>query len=118
MRPCTKLENGQTDDEPALITLPNSGSGGYIAGRFPQIEIGQGYHFKTIIGCQYNSFACNVTFQLNYIVDGAGEVRTLDSWNEIYDGEFRKIDIDLSPLAGRRVEFILTVLNNGDSNED
>jgi hypothetical protein len=113
-----KLENGQTDDETALITLPNQGSGGYIAGRYPSIEIRAGDHFKSVIGCQFNAFECDVTFQLNYIVDGAGEVRTLDSWNQVYDGEFEKIDIDLSPWAGRRVEFLLTVLNNGDSNED
>jgi Ig-like domain from next to BRCA1 gene len=113
-----KLENGQTDDEPALILLPNQGSGGYIAGRYPQIEIRQGYRFRTIVGCQYNSFDCNVTFQLNYILDGAGEVRTLESWNQVYDGEFEKIDLDLSILAGHRVEFLLTVLNNGDSDED
>jgi hypothetical protein len=113
-----KLENGATDDEPALIMLPNQGSGGYIAGRYPSIEIREGYHFRTIVGCQYNAFDCDVTFQLNYIVDGAGEVRTLDSWDQVYDGEFEKIDIDLSPLAGRRVEFLLTVLNNGESTED
>lgn len=113
-----KLENGQTDDEPALITVPNQGAGGYIAGRYPSIDIRSGDHFKTIIGCQFNAFDCDVTFQLNYIVDGAGEVRTWDSWNQVYDGEFAKIDIDLSALAGHRVEFLLTVLNNGDSNED
>lgn len=113
-----KLENGSTDDEPALITYPNQGPGGYIAGRFPSIDIREGYHFKTVIGCQYNAFGCNVTFQLNYILDGSGQVRTLDSWTQIYDGEFEKIDIDLTPFAGRDVEFILTVLSNGDSTED
>jgi hypothetical protein len=113
-----KLENGQTDDEPALITRPDQGSGGYIAGRYPVIEVREGYHFKSVIGCQYNAFDCDVTFQLNYVVEGVGQVRTLDSWHQVYDGEFKKIDIDLSPLAGRRVEFLLTVLNNGDSSED
>lgn len=113
-----KLENGQTDDEPALITFPNQGAGGYIAGRYPSIQVREGYHFKTVLSCQFNAFACDVTFQLNYILDGSGEVRNLDSWKQVYDGEFEKVDIDLTPLAGHNVEFILTVLSNGDSNED
>ena len=45
-------------------------------------------------------------------------MRNLDTWNEVYDGDFTRVDIDLSPLAGKSVEFILTVLNNGDNQED
>lgn len=114
-----KLENGSVDDEPALITYPGQGSGGYIAGRYPSIEISPGYHFKTVIGCIWGvDLVCDVTFQLNYILDGSGQVRTLDSWTQINDGEFERIDVDLTPLAGRDVEFILTVLSNGDSADD
>jgi hypothetical protein len=115
--PEPKLENGQTDNEPALVTHPDSGNGGFIAGQYPAIKILSGDHFKTVIGCMYGAFNCNITFQLNYVI-GSGPVRNLGVWHEIYDEQYQKIDVDLSSLAGNDVEFILTVLNNGDSEED
>jgi len=111
------LENGDTENEPALITFPGAGSSGYISGSFPPFKVKSGDHFKTVIGCMYDSFGCDVRFQLNYSVDG-GPVKTLGSWSQVYDGKFTKIDLDLSALAGRYVEFILTVLNNGVNTDD
>ena len=112
-----KLENGTTDNEPAIVTIPSGGAGGYIAGTFPPFKVKAGDHFKTVVGCIQDSPACNVTFQLNYSAD-SGPLKTLGSWPEVYDGKFTRIDIDLSALKGKYVEFILTVLNNGDNTGD
>jgi hypothetical protein len=115
------LENGSREDEPALITHPDQGVGlpnrpanGWIFGTFPAYEVKVGDHFKSVIGCLFDHFECNVIFQLNYRVDG-GPIQTLSSWNETYDNNLTSIDMDLSSLAGKRVEIILMVLDNGNS---
>jgi len=112
-----RLENGNTDDEPALWTNPQNGNNGEISGRFPAMTIPSGKRFKSLIGCLYNATNCNVHFVLKYIADG-GSVQTLGEWNESYEGNFTNIDIDLNSLAGKSVQFILTVRANGASDGD
>jgi hypothetical protein len=111
------LETARADNEPAILTFPNDGRGGSISGIFPAFRVRRGDHFKTIIGCFYDSFDCNVTFQLNASVEG-GPFENLDTWTEVYDNHFARVNLDLSSLAGKSVEFMLTVLNNGDSQDD
>ena len=113
-----RLEGGYQDDEPAIIMVPNNGSGGYISGRFPAFTVKNGDKFTTLVGCIYDNTNCNAMLQLNYSIDN-GPIQNLGSWTENYDGSFRQISVDLSPLAGEVVEFILTVNNNdGASKED
>jgi hypothetical protein len=115
--PFPVLETGSADNEPALITYPNQGNQGFIQGIFPAFRIRNGDHFRAVIGCLYESFECNVTFQLSYRVNG-GRIRTLETWRQKYDGKIRKVDIDLSELAGQDVELILAIDNNGESIDD
>jgi hypothetical protein len=70
-----------------------------------------------MVGCTYGNNTCDVTFQLNYQI-GNHPVELLESWREVYDGQATSIDIDLSPLAGQKVKWILTVINNGSSTGD
>jgi len=113
-----KLEGGYQDDEPAIITVPSNGSGGYIQGRFPGIKVENGDEFTALIGCLYDHGNCNAMLQLNYSIDG-GAVTNLGSWTEVSEGSFNRVTVDLSSLAGETVEFILTVYNNdGASNDD
>jgi len=114
-----KLENGTTDDEPALITHPQWVNNGVISGRFPAFNVVEGDHFKTVIGCLHGGAACNVKFQVTYHANG-GSLQLLDQWTETYDGTIRKIDIDLAAagLAGKSVEFALVAQANGLSNQD
>ena len=114
-----KLENGSTDDEPALFTHPQYVNDGVISGRFPAFDVVEGDHFKTVIGCLYGGAACNVKFQITYHANG-GPLQLLDQWTESYDGTIRKIDIDLADkgLAGKSVEFALVVHANGQSTQD
>ena len=110
------METGYMDDEPALVTYPDRGSDGYIRGQFPAVKIKDGDHFKTIVGCLYESWKCSVTLTLSYSVNG-GEPQQLGRWTELYDNEITRIDIDLSFLAGKKVEFIFTTRAK-DTNED
>jgi len=112
-----KLEGGYQEDEPTIVAIPSNGSGGYISGRFPAISIQSGDRLKALIGCLDKSPSCNVLFQLAYVADG-GAVTALGGWSEVSDGSYTNIDIDLSSLAGKSVEFIFTVQNNGSSSDD
>ena len=112
-----KLEGGYQDDETAIITVPSNGSGGYIEGRFPGIEVQNGDTFTAMIGCLYDHGNCNAMLQLNYSING-GAIQNLGSWTEVYEGSFNHISKDLSSLAGETVEFILTVRNNDGNSAD
>jgi hypothetical protein len=111
------IENGIKENEPAIVVRPDNSDGGVIQGRFPPFRIQSGDRFRTVIGCMDNSPGCSVVFQLNYRADG-GSVQNLGTWTEVFDRSVNKLDIDLTPLAGKSVEFILTVYNNGNSVDD
>ncbi len=56
-------------------------------------------------------------FKLNARVDGGTE-QTLATWNEVQDGKFNQVKVDLSSLAGKKVQFILLVEANGSPEND
>jgi hypothetical protein len=112
-----KLETGADENEAALYTQPQLVDNGYISGRYPTYNIKAGDRFMGVIGCIYGASACNVQFLLNYVANGGPE-QTLASWNQTYDGDIEKLDVDLSSLAGKSVIFILRVNSNGSSNQD
>ena len=105
------LENRQ-ENEPAIWAHPNNDSDGWISGKYPAIKIKNGDHFKSWVGCLDDSNGCNVTFKLEYQIDG-GVVQSLGEWDEVYDEDVTKLDIDLSALVGEKVNFILSVDVNG-----
>jgi hypothetical protein len=112
-----RIEKDSQDDEATLITIPNNGQGGKISGRFPDVVINSGDHFRALTGCMANSLECSVGFAVKYSADG-GSVQTLSTWTEIYDGKWTRPDIDLSFLAGKHVQIILEVSNSNDSSTD
>jgi len=111
-----KMENGATEDEPGLLTYPQDKNNGLISGQFPSFSVQTGDRFRTIVNCQYNAAKCNVTFRLDYKVNG--NTKTLASWQEVYEGKYYPVDLDLSSLAGQTVKFTLVVSTNGSSNSD
>lgn len=112
-----KLEGGYQENEPALVTIPNNGSGGLITGRFPPFRVLAGDHFVTLAGCMDASPKCTVAFDLSYTLDGSA-VTSLQAWNEVSDGSWTKININLNSLAGKDVQFIFTVGNKDGSSAD
>lgn len=106
------FEGGRRENEPTLWTRPQSSRGGVIAGLFPAYKVRSGDRFLASIGCLQNSKGCDVTFYLDYKI--AGQPRgNLGVWQEVYDGRFSEVEVDLSALAGQEVQFILQVVNNG-----
>lgn len=105
-------ENGGIENEPGIVTSPNKAKDGYIVGTFPEILIQKGDLFSAVIGCQYDSPGCDVTFELLYRI-GDGKMYPLGSWRETYDGRTNSVVVDLSGLSGHKVSLILRVKNNG-----
>jgi hypothetical protein len=111
------LENGKSQDDPGLLTVPKEVYNGSISGQYPAIKIREGDHFQARVNCAYKAQSCNVIFTLYYQIDG-GSIRSLGRWNEAYEGKAYPIDLDLSSLAGSNVKFILGVTTNGPFNQD
>jgi hypothetical protein len=110
------MENGATEDEPGLLTVPQDKNNGFISGQYPSMVVQAGDRFRTTVNCQYNTKNCNVFFRLNYKING--QIKTLASWQEVYEGKYYPVDLDLSSLAGQTVNFILIVDANGAQDND
>ena len=105
--PNPQLENGSVEDEAGLIMKPDTS--GLVKGSFPTYAVQSGDHFLSVLSCQYDHTNCNAKMQLSYSISG-GAATLLASWDEIYDGKVKKVDVDMSSLAGKNVNLILTVL--------
>ncbi len=105
------LESGKTYDF-SILTHPDNDLNGWITGRFPYYQVNDGDRFQAEIGCLNASQGCNVTFQLAYQTSGGMEMN-LGAWREIYDGQTKTVNVNLSGLAGQEIQLILTVMNNG-----
>lgn len=112
-----KLENGATDSGVGLIAMPQNTFNGDIHGTYPAFRVQSGDRFQSIVNCAFGATSCFVTFRLDYQI-GNGPVNTFWSFREKYDGLFYRANIDLTPLAGQDVKFILTVLAAGTASGD
>lgn len=110
------MENGVTEDEPGLFTLPQGKRNGIISGQYPAITIQSGDRFRTIINCEYDAKKCDVVFRLDY--KNNGKIKTFASWHEVYEGRYYPVDLDLSALADETVKLILVVSANGSQKGD
>ena len=112
-----QLENGQTYNGPALLTVPENTDNGYIQGYYPPFDVKKGDRFRARINCEYLANGCNALIRLDYQI-GDGPIRTIWQFAEIYDGQYYSVDTDLSSLDGKSVKFIITVLANGQAKFD
>ncbi len=111
------MEGGRKENEPGLWTHPEAVEDGRIRGEFPAFEVKEGDLFLAVISCLDGSTECSVRMKLEYRI-GDGSIKTLAEWKEKYDGKYRKVEVDLSELAGKKVKFILTVQTRGDYTDD
>jgi hypothetical protein len=114
-----QLENGQTYTGRGLIMVPELVTNGYLQGYYyPTFHFQKGDRFRAIINCQYLANGCNAIFRLEYQSEKGAPIKTLWSFNELYDGLYYTADVDLSPLAGKQVILILTIASNGSATAD
>lgn len=114
----SQLENGTTDSRTGLITFPQNINNGYIQGIYPTYKVKTGDKFRATIGCEHNATSCYVVFRLDYSLSGTSSIQTFWAFVEKYEGSIYNADIDLTPLAGKDVKFILTVLSTGSPTGD
>jgi hypothetical protein len=112
-----QLESGTTDTGSGLITMPQNAYNGDIHGVFPAFHVQPGDRFQSVINCAYGATSCYVTFRLDYQI-GSGPIYTFWSFREKYEGLYFRTNVNLSPLAGQDVKFILTVLATGSAMGD
>jgi len=112
----TQLEDGTVGPAPSILMAPQYKYNGYIQGFFPAIDVKKGDVFHTVVGCE-KSYNCYVTFRLDYMTPN-GYIGNFWSWREYSDNKNYTVDVDLSPLAGKNVRFILTLLATGYATND
>lgn len=121
-----RLETGAVDTRPGLLmvpqlTSPQNAFNLYIQGTYPPIHVQRGDRFQSMVGCEGGATNCYVGFRLDYQVDGEYPYHPQVFWGpflERYDGQTSLVNIDLTPLAGKDVKFILTVFADGAASWD
>ncbi|NWG32818.1 MAG: hypothetical protein HXY42_00115, partial [Chloroflexi bacterium] len=107
-----RLEDGSTRSLPNLLTFPENVFNGYIRGVYPSFKVQNGDRFRSVVNCERGASSCGVLFRLDYqLADGI--IRDFWAFGEQYEGNTFTVDLDLSPLAGRDVRFVFTVLSLG-----
>lgn len=112
-----KLQDGNTVNGVGLFTHPQWIDGGSIAGIYPLFKVEDGMKFKATLGCGFGGAACDVRFMLRYKIDG-GVLQELTHWDVKYGDAPLKLNVDLSSLAGKNVNFVLQTVTNGSSAQD
>lgn len=107
------LENNIADSRPGLLTNPQNVTNGYIQGIYPAYRVKPGDKFRATVSCEGGATSCYVVFRLDYSIAGSSTIQTFWAFVERYEGMFYSADIDLTPLAGQDVKFIITVLATG-----
>lgn len=112
-----KLEDGSIDPQPALLTVPQNKTNGYIQATYPEFLVQQGDRLRVAVNCEYNATGCYVTFRVDAQFSN-GVVQTLWKFAEKYEGKVYRAGINLDELAGQKVKFILMVLATGPASGD
>ena len=111
-------EDGRTSSK-ILATFPPEG-GGELYGEFPDYVVQSGDHFLGRLGFLANpDGSCGpgeVEFRLLALDDG--DTRELGSWEKTCNGRLQPVDVNLSALRGRTVQFVLEVDSQGSSDGD
>ncbi len=112
------LEGLNVQAQPGLLTVPQLSENGFILGIYPYINIQTGDRFEATISCEDDAKNCVVLFRVSYI-DSDGIIHDLWATGEKNDGKATQIDLDLTPLVGQNVKFVLSVfaLNSSTDNK-
>ncbi len=100
-----KFESGVEASQPGLLFSPQNITNGFIQARYPGFTVQSGDRFQTTVGCQSGSTSCYVAYRLDYEIGTT--IRTFWTFRERYEGWTYNANLNLSPLAGQEVKFIL-----------
>jgi hypothetical protein len=115
------LENARLNDNrtysKVLATYPQFITDGVITGKFPAYTVQSGDRFRSNLGFRSPCGSGRVKFQLSY-QEGDGAVVSLREWSKSCDTSLLFVEVDLSALAGRNINFILGVHTDGSHVDD
>ncbi len=115
-----KLENKAISGK-VLLMFPKHENNGSILGLFPAYKVQKGDHVKARLGFMLASGdtcgAGKVRFQVVY-KEGSSNLKLLGEWIKPCNGSLLPVDLDLSALGGKTVQFGFVVLAEGAFTED
>ena len=100
-----KFESGVEASQPGLLFAPQSITNGFIQASYPGFTVQSGDRFQATVGCQFGQTSCYVAYRLDYQIGTT--IRTFWTFRERYEGWTYNANLDLSPLAGQEVKFVL-----------
>ena len=101
------FESGVVATQPGLLVSPHQINNGFIQASYPEFTVQNGDRFQATVGCQAGATSCYVAYRLDYQVGNT--VRTFWTFREKFEGWTYSANLNLSPLAGQSVRFILYV---------
>ena len=109
--------------QPGLLTIPAQNDSSFYAifGKYPPFTVQPGDHFQAVLACEEGFPNCDVSFSLEYFASSNTILQVPGAkWDKQADpGEsYIYADANLDPLAGQTVQFVLTVRDNGDADDD
>jgi hypothetical protein len=121
MKDAVKLETGIISGK-ILLTIPRHAPDGQITGVFPAYTVQSGDHLRARIGFMMvpGSNSCGAAkarFQVAYRESG-GDLKLLREWTKSCSGSLEVVDVDLSALNGKTVQFALIVRAEGSIADD
>ena len=105
------FETGGVENEPAIRVMLPEKEGSTLTATFPGILISKGDHLHVITSCVYDTPQCDLTFEISYISDNGSGV--LGEWHEVYDNQIQTVDLQLSDMADKNIQFVFSVHSNG-----
>jgi hypothetical protein len=102
-----KYESGAESPQPALLFVPQNITNGFIQAEYPAYTVDPADKFQTTVGCEAGATTCYVAYRLDYKVDNV--VKTYWTFRERFEGLTYNASINLAPLAGKKVSFILFI---------
>ncbi|MGA9397959.1 MAG: NBR1-Ig-like domain-containing protein [Anaerolineaceae bacterium] len=105
------FETGAVENEPAIRVMLPGKEGSALTATFPVMLISKGDHLHVITACAYDTPQCDLIFEISYLSDAGSGI--LGEWHEIYDNQIQTVDLQLSDLTGKQVQFVFSVRSNG-----
>jgi len=101
------FESGVVASQPGLLFSPQQITNGFIQAEYPDFTVQSGDRFRTTVGCQAGATSCYVAYRLDYKIGST--IRTFWTFREKFEGWTYDANLNLSPLAGQSVKFILYI---------
>jgi hypothetical protein len=101
-------------DTPVLLTMPATNGYAALFLRYPSITIHAGDRFRSTLRCQ-NEASCDVQYALEYFDPQGKYSGPFLSWNYKVGDPEMVVDEDLSSLAGKTIQLVLTLRPQTDT---